>query len=270
MAKSLKKCNLSFLKIKGYRFDADVSKNSLSKASKGNKTLACKIIRQKRYAIDEQRRLRKLCEIVHSNIVLIDSIELKDNLMFVFTPWMEEGNLLDFIRRNGMVQESMANLWFYQLVSAVKYLHAMDLAHGNLSCQSVMLSDKDVKISGSHHVRQCKSIKRINMSSTAYYLPPEINKDLSFDPKKADVYALGVILFIMLNASIPFSCIDNKAKLIDDQMHRRFSVRTSNIRKLSVDCQTMIHMLLEPDEKLRLDINTVAEMKWLSKFSENS
>lgn len=251
----------------GYTFGKKIDKKLLQKVKFGAKTLACKIVKKKKS--EDVECLEILKTISHPGIVPIHSILQNEKFAFIFTQWSDEGDLMSFIRENGAVSEWRANFWFYQMVCAVKYLHAMNLAHCNFRCESVMISDVKAKLSSLSHIQRSphdpKTSQRVTKLTPPFYLPPDANKGLLCDTKKLDVFALGVILFMMLNASVPFPG-ENIAQLADDQINRRFSIRASLINSLSVDCQSMIHTLLEPRENLRWSIDKVFRMKWLSKF----
>lgn len=223
MSKSSKNLDLSFLKCHGYTFGVNVKKNSLTKVQHDNNHLACKIISQKKSKMnDEISSLENLKKISHPHIIPVHSIVQNGKFTFVFMQWIDGGNLLNHIKENGMVKESLANLWFYQLVSAIKYLHSMDLAHCNLSCESVLVSNQNLKLSGLSYMKRCspqeKIIHKSRKSFPVYYSPPEINKGSPGDARKVDVYALGAILFIKLNAMVPFLNYSNMPQLIEDQL----------------------------------------------------
>jgi serine kinase len=57
------------------------------------------------------------------------------------------------------------------------------------------------------------------------YGAPEVIRGEPYNPKMSDVWSLGVILYIMLNGSMPFD--DTKVrKLLKDQEKRNWSFRS--------------------------------------------
>lgn len=274
MLKSTGSSDLFFLKTHGYQFGEEAIKFGLSKAQRGGETLACKIVTlrkktQKKFKIDAERFeiLKNLSGSYHPHVISIHSIVHHGDLTFIFKPWLDEGNLLDHIRKNGMIAELQAKKWFHQIVCGVSHIHSMNYAHFNLSLESIMMSKTSVKISGLHKiVSGTRNPEKVKKVSAAYCLSPEVISDQEqIDAKKVDIYALGIILFVMLNDKFPFIYSDKK-KLLEDQNNRRYTLRTSNIEKLSINCQVMIHALLEPISDERWNIKKVSDLKWLKQF----
>lgn len=86
----------------------------------------------------------------------------------------------------------------------------------------------------------------------------------AYDPMKSDVWSLGVILFVILNATMPFDD-NNTGKLMKDQQNRRYHIREELVGRLTSECKATLHALLEPNPKFRNDITSVYAMKWLQK-----
>lgn len=276
MSNSSKSLDLSFLLLHGYSFGAKSLKNcrnSLSKVkfrydSKSESIdLACKMFTIKGKLKEIDNALEIIKAIQHPHVVRIHSCVENKNMILLFMQWIDGENLLQHIRKNGIIHELQANLWFYQIVCAIKYLHQINVAHCKLTCESILITKMNVKISCLENIRCCKDnrspMKKISIPN--YYLPPEMNLKQATDPQKADMWSLGVVLFIMLNATIPFNNL-NEQQLIDDQKNQRFYVRTSNIGKLSIDCHVVLKTLLEPDTNLRWSVNKVHAMKWFRKY----
>lgn len=270
--------DVSFLIPHGYNFSNKIYKNlknSLVKVKFEDSTgssmdIVCKVIDRKKKTKDE-RLVEMLKNICHPNIVAVHSMFQNEFLLFVFLQWMEEGNLLDWIRKNGAVDEKMAKKWFLQILSAIKFLHDHRVSHGNLCCKSILISrDGIVKLSGlsyltSNHDRKLKIVKS---SVQSFYLAPEVLSSTPCNPCNADIYSLGVILFIMLNNKIPFTP-SNISQLIDDQKNRRYHTRNSMLHKISIESQVFLDVLLEPDTTFRWPIDKILNLKWINKIVKN-
>lgn len=256
--------DFSFLKLKGYTFGTKISSNRVSKVKFGNNELACKIIKKKNCE-ENQRMLKILKGISHPHIIPLHSIVQEGSFTCMFTQWSSGGDLFTFIKTLRPIRESKANLWLYQMVSAVEYLHSNKFAYGGLSCKNFLICKEGLKLCGSKRLNlwddESKTDFKPCPSTPKYYLPPEVHAGKPVNAKKCDIYALGTILFMMLYAKIPFatSCT---SQLFEDQTQRRYVVKASS----AIDCQVMLHVLLEPEPKVRFSIEKIKNLKWLQKF----
>lgn len=294
------------LEKRGYRFGKKIGKGSYGNVvvakfedkRKGKKLdLACKCVakdKAPRDFLDKffPREIEVLRKISHPNIISIHSILQSGQTVFIFMRWAEKGDLLDYIKNAGALSESHACLWFFQMCSAIKYLHSLDYAHRDLKCENILISRRmNVKIADFGFTRKCidesgdKIMSETFCGSTgnkkeswknkiyishryAAYAPPEIVCGDSYDPMKSDVWSLGVILFIMLNSLMPFDD-SNSRKLLRDQQEQRYQIRENIAEKLSDNCKSMIKDLLEPCPETRKDIFQIYQSSWLKKHVDN-
>lgn len=274
MSKSLQYLDISFLVPHGYKFNDKILKNlknSLVKASFKTRSseefnLACKITKRKNQTHDD-KYIEILKALSHPNIVNVHSIFQKNELLFVFMEWIDDGNLLEVMRQKGWLEEGPARIWFHQIIQGLKYFHNKGIAHCNLSCSNIMIRSRSIKISGLKYLRISESHELIQMKSplNMRFRAPEINLNLPFNPQTADIFSLGVILFVMLNGMFPFNSSDIN-ELVEDQNNQRFSFRASNIHKLSIDSQAIVYTLLEPNPKLRWNIDKLLSFDWFNKI----
>lgn len=284
-----KNVDIKALEKRGYTFGKKIGKGSYGNVvlAKFNDhkigiviDLACKYVNKEKSPADFlekffPRELHFLTIISHPNIIGIHSILQSGSSVFIFMRYAENGDLLDYIRDNGYLSEIQSNLWFYQMVSAIKYLHSMNIAHRDLKCENIFISKHmNIKIGDFGFARYCVSerndMKKI-MSNTfcgsAAYAAPEIVSGKSYDPLKSDIWSLGVILCIMLNGMMPFDD-KNINKLLRDQKRKCFQTNSDIMEKLSVECKSVIQVCLEPNPMLRYDIDQLYDTIWLRKQVE--
>lgn len=158
------------LVTRGYHFGKRIGKGSYGNvvtaqfhdpSSDETVDLACKYVDKSKAPKDFlekffPRELRVLTKIHHPNIIGIHSILQSGNTVFIFMRWAENGDLLDYVKKNGAVPEDQARFWFFQMVSAIKYFHSLDFAHRDLKCENILISKHmNVKIADFGFARSC-------------------------------------------------------------------------------------------------------------------
>jgi serine/threonine-protein kinase HSL1 (negative regulator of Swe1 kinase) len=121
---------------------------------------------------------------------------------------VQGGELFDFIAEQGLLDEQSAVCLFRQLVEAILYCHRMQISHRDLKPENILLD------------RENGLIKLIDFGMAAYqpnnqllrtpcgsphYAAPELLNNLPYDGSTADVWSLGVVLFVMLTGDPPFN-----------------------------------------------------------------
>lgn len=186
----------------------------------------------------------------------------------LFSRYADNGDLLDFIKKNGVVPEQQAKIWFRQMASGLHYLHGKNIAHRDLKCENILLSRRfNVKLADFGFARFCVDSDNRRILSQTYcgsaaYAAPEVVNGTPYNPKLSDVWSLGIILFIMLNASMPFDD-SNLRKLLKDQMTKNWVFRSRVRDTLSSSAKSLVRHLLEPDLTQRLTLDRVIQHEWL-------
>jgi serine kinase len=266
---------------RGYLIGKKIGKGSFGKVhlahyndgtSRKNVRLACKIVTKgnpKKF-LDEkfhQRELHILTEIENPNIIHVHSILRRGPEIFIFMSFAEMGNLLDFIRKNGKVPEQQARIWFRQMASGLQYLHRKNIAHRDLKCQNILLSKHfNAKLADLGFARFCVDYDGRPVLSETYcgslhYMAPEILRKTPYNPKIADVWSLGVILFFMLNASKPFD--GSEARTLR-KSHTRREVILHFHFPTSILAKSLLKQILETNVSLRPTIDRVLENEWVT------
>lgn len=87
-----------------------------------------------------------------------------------------------------------------QVASGVAFLHAHDIAHRDLSLENVFLNDGVCQV-GDFGLSTRRPRGCCGRVGKAYYMAPEVAAGVEHDAKAADVWSLGVMLFILLTGS---------------------------------------------------------------------
>ncbi|KAK6635270.1 hypothetical protein RUM43_007849 [Polyplax serrata] len=241
--------------------------------SKRKMRLACKIFDKEKAPKDFlekffPRELDILTKIENPHVIQVHSILQRGPRIFIFMRFADNGDLLDFVKRTGIVPEHQAKLWFRQMVSGLQYLHEKDIAHRDLKCENILLSKRfNVKLADFGFARYCTDEDGHRILSHTYcgsaaYAAPEVVSGTPYNPKLADVWSLGIILFIMLNASMPFDD-SNLRKLLRDQTSKNWMFRARVRDSVSPLAKTLVRQILEPDLTKRLRLDSLVNHEWV-------
>ncbi|CAI5728831.1 hypothetical protein KXD40_008477 [Peronospora effusa] len=132
--------------------------------------------------------------------------------VYVAMDFCAGGDLYDYVtsKPSRRVPEPEALSYFAQIAKGLSFLHAIGVAHRDLSLENVLLKDGCVKICDFGLSADAGHFSADKVGKF-YYMAPEVTQRAVYDPKSADVWSLGVVLFIMLTGSPLFVDEDARA-----------------------------------------------------------
>lgn len=261
----------------GYKIGKKIGKGTYSTVfkveyySSQQITLACKVMNKMKISNEFlhkffPREIEILCKIQHPNIIQVQSILQRGPKVFIFMRYAENGDMLDYIKSQGAVPENRAKDWFSQMTNGINYLHQMNIAHRDLKCENILITEKmNVKISDFGFAKFCNRDNQLSSTycGSAAYTAPEIISLCPYDPIMSDIWSLGVVLFTMVNASKPFE-EQSLSKLLKDQKLRNYRFNKRIKIKLSTNCIDLINNLLDPDVSTRYSLKKIQDSEWLN------
>lgn len=177
-----------------------------------------------------------------------------------------KGDLLKHINVKGALSEHSSCRLFTQLCEAVQYLHSGDVAHRDLKCENLLLDTY-------HNLKVCDfgfskrltyTDGRIVLSETycgtSSYAAPEILKSFPYNPKVSDVWSMGVVLYMMLYASMPYDST-NIRKMVGIQMQHNINFPIAPC--VSSEAKDLIQSTLHPVVEQRITISNILESSWI-------
>jgi eukaryotic-like serine/threonine-protein kinase len=172
------------------------------------KVLAPPFDRDREFVERFQREARAAAGLSHPNIVAVFDSGSDDGTHYIVTELVEGETLADRLRRDGPMPQAEAIAVAADIARALAAAHERGLIHRDIKPGNVMLPpDGRVKVVDFGIARAAGSDTLTNtgvvLGSTAY-LSPEQASGQPVD-ERADLYALGCVLYEMLTGRVPFS-----------------------------------------------------------------
>lgn len=187
------------------------------------------------------------------------------------------GELFDYVANSGPFSEPICKYYFKQMLQGVHYIHSKGFSHRDLKPENILL-DKlfDVKLVdfGFACPLEGRDGSGTNRSviGTPGYMAPEILLRQPYQGQVVDLFALGVILFILYSGHPPFSSAtdqDNFYKLLATNRSDLFWKAHSNPSRkpdgfYSEEFKDLITCMLQFHPHQRLCIADIIGHPWLA------
>ena len=190
----------------------------------------------------------------------------------------ENGSLANIIRHTGGLGEELTKFYFLQIWHAIMHIHSFGIAHMDIKPGNILLdkfynakiTDFGVSVDGLQTDWFDDTIR-----GTKSYMAPEVSYLLStetYDAYKADIYSLGVLLYVMLFGELPLEdeFSDTCSGYSEDSIGFITGLKYSNeVKKewslLSNDLQDLLGRMLSMDPDDRPTPEQILDSKWFSK-----
>lgn len=239
------------LQSRGYIIASDLGEGTYSKVKSalwqkpGEKQpmkVALKIINRKTAPKDFlekflPRELEVLQNLNHVHIIRAYEILHISSKTYISLEWAGHGDLLQYVRLKGALKESECRRMFQELISAMEYIHLHDIVHRDLKCENILLSKtkNSIKLADFGFARYLKppTLSKTFCGSAAY-AAPELLQGIPYVGTLADIWSLGVILYIMACSSMPYRDSNIKTLLLDQRapLHIPSAVRGTITKEL--------------------------------------
>ena len=203
--------------------------------------------------------IKILQNIEHPNIVNMLKYDTSSDKSYMFLEYCKYGDLLDYTndynkKFGSGLSINICKKIFIQLLDVIYYLHIIkEIVHRDLKLENILISDMDKY--GIITIKLCdfgfskyEKEESNDVVGTLGYLAPEIDKEkiTQYDGYKADIWCLGVILYILINLKFPYQ---DSTELIT--------------RKMDIKTISFLIKMLKKTPLEREDISSLLEDDWL-------
>jgi serine/threonine protein kinase len=154
-----------------------------------------------------------MAKIKHPNVVTVyDAGSIDGRLPFLVMELVEGESLRDFLDRSQRLPLPTAAAIMVQVCAGLRDAHAAGIVHRDLKPENILIQENksrvdSVKIVDFGIARLVGSADRLTREGTVIgtidYISPEQLEDRAVD-SRADIYALGIMLFELLTGAVPF------------------------------------------------------------------
>ncbi|XP_053691737.1 testis-specific serine/threonine-protein kinase 3-like [Sabethes cyaneus] len=271
----------SVLESNGYHIQDTIGKGAFSIVKKAfskshNRVVAIKIVSKLKATKDVLNKfLPREIELVrglrHANLIRFYECIETTMRFYIVMQCAENGSLLQLIRKEKMLPEVRAKLFFNQLLNAVEYIHRKGVVHRDIKCENIVFDEKfDLKLIDFGFARgnmqpisaggKMKPVLSKTFCGSHAYASPEILKSIPYIPQLSDIWAVGIVLYTMVIGRLPFSNEENISTLLKQVSA---GPKFPSDRCISEECKDVIVKILRPAQT-RISIEEMRRLPWCS------
>nr|XP_022899756.1 serine/threonine-protein kinase par-1-like isoform X2 [Onthophagus taurus] len=217
-------------------------------------------------ALDEEnltkifRETAILKKLRHPHITRLYQLMETDQTIYMVTEYASKGEIFDLVASKGRMPEPEAKRIFSQIVSALSYCHLQGVVHRDLKAENLLLDhNMNIKIADFGFSNQFTDGCLLStFCGSPPYAAPELFQGLNYDGPKADIWSLGVVLYVIVCGSLPFDGRTLQA-LKNVVIEGKFRIPYF----MTEECEHLIRHMLVVDPEKRLTISQIEKHPWL-------
>jgi serine/threonine protein kinase len=152
------------------------------------------------------REIRVLKMLKHPHIVKLYQVMETNNMIYLVQELAKNGEIYDLIARQTRLSENEAREKFWQIISAIDYLHKFNIVHRDLKAENLLLDrDSNIKLADFGFSNFFSANDTLNtFCGSPPYAAPEVFEGKRYAGPEIDVWSLGVVLYVLVCGVLPF------------------------------------------------------------------
>jgi serine/threonine protein kinase len=191
----------------------------------------------------------------HTNLATLYALLIEEGRPWMVMEYIEGETFEQMVQRRGPIPGNEAVPLFRQALLGIGYAHRMGVIHRDIKPSNIMLNKQGiVKVMdfGIAKVLGARGMTKTGTQmGTAFYMPPEqvLNRGVDI---RSDIYSLGVTLYEMLTANVPFNG-DSDYQIMTDHVNAPPPLPTKFYPYIPLGMQNAVLKALEkkPDSRFQ-------------------
>lgn len=240
--------------------------------NKTRKQLVAKLIK---YEADTEKNTKQEFEIMatlkHDKLLTARDGFIVQKYVVIVMDRVEGKEVLEFLAEKTTASEEDASLVIAQLVDALTYLHKKNIVHLDIRPANLFVS-RDFKLTlidyGNARRIQSPDGQFVDAVGVTEFTAPEV---LNFEMTYwgADMWSVGILLYILLSATLPFTIEDSDDQNADDKVAAKvksvsYEMPVSLFRNATQEAENLIKKLLIRQPERRPTASSCLDDPWLS------
>ena len=236
------------------------------------KEFAAKIFNTKKLSARDLQKLEreaKICRMLkHPNIVRLHATVPEEGQHYLVFDLVTGGELFEDIVAREYYSEADASHCIQQILESVVHCHQAGVVHRDLKPENLLLASKEkgaaVKLADFGLAVECEGDKTewYGFAGTPGYLSPEVLNKQAYG-KPADVWACGVILYILLVGYPPF-WDEDQHRLYAQIKAAAYEYPSPEWDTVSKEAKELIDLMLIIDQKKRISAGAALKHPWIA------
>ncbi|KAG8195836.1 hypothetical protein JTE90_008531 [Oedothorax gibbosus] len=231
--------------------------------------VAIKIIDKTHLDDDNLKKILREIQIMkmlhHPHIIILYQVMETERMIYLVTEYASGGEIFDHLVAHGRMSEKEARHKFKQILTAIHYCHERHVVHRDLKAENLLLDENmNIKIADFGFSNYYEVDKMLSTwCGSPPYAAPELFEGRQYSGPKADVWSLGVVLYVLVCGALPFD-----GSTLHSLRSRVLAGKFRIPYFMSSECEHLIRHMLIVDPAKRLSIDQILKHKWVTQETD--